>query len=128
MAVGPILPASGTPVRPDPAETDPITLLASLEPEHKEHALLFLSGFSPELFDFILQATEPDTGPSLILDDEPYCTTCGFRVGVFATRGDGWRHYRGDGVTSAAPFETGHQPVIGWRTPPDTDRESTITT
>jgi hypothetical protein len=63
MAVGPILPASGTPVRPDPAETDPITLLASLEPEHKEHALLFLSGYAPELFDFILQATEPDPAP-----------------------------------------------------------------
>jgi hypothetical protein len=127
MAVRPILPASGTPVRQHPAETDPVELLASLEPEHKEFALLFLSGFSSEMFSFIIEATEPDTGPSPILEDEPFCASCGFPVGVFATRGDGWRHYRGDGTTWAEPFETDHHPVIGWRTPPDADSEGTVT-
>jgi hypothetical protein len=123
MAVRPILPAPGTPVRPDPAEISPSELLASLEPEHKEQALLVLRAFSPELFDFLIRATEPDPLPSLILDDEPYCTTCGHRVGVFPTKGDGWRHYRGDGITHAEPFPADHNPVIAWRTPPDPDSD-----
>jgi hypothetical protein len=30
--------------------------------------------------------------------------------------GDGWRHYRGDGITAKAePYDAGHPAVIGWR-------------
>jgi hypothetical protein len=30
--------------------------------------------------------------------------------------GDGWRHYRGDGITvRARPYGAGHPAVIGWR-------------
>jgi hypothetical protein len=35
---------------------------------------------------------------------------------VFPTLGDGWRHYRGDGLTAKAePYDAGHPAVIGWR-------------
>jgi hypothetical protein len=42
--------------------------------------------------------------------------TCGASAGVFPMLGDGWRHYRGDGITAKAePYDAGHPAVIGWR-------------
>jgi hypothetical protein len=117
MALQRILPASGTTSRRVPAQAhDRLDRLAAIDAEHKEMALLFLSGYAPHVFDDVLDATEPITGYSLGDDAEPYCMTCGASVGVFPILGDGWRHYRGDGITAKAePYDSGHPAVIGWR-------------
>jgi hypothetical protein len=117
MALRPILPASSTTGRRVPAQPhDRLDRLAAIDAEHKEMALLFLSGYAPHVFDDVLDATEPITGYSLGDDAEPYCMTCGASAGVFPTLGDGWRHYRGDGITAKAePYDAGHPAVIGWR-------------
>jgi hypothetical protein len=117
MPVRSILPASGTTGRRVPAPAhDRLDRLAAIDAEHKEMALLFLSGYAPHVFDDVLDATEPVTGYSLGDDAEPYCMTCGASAGVFPTLGDGWRHYRGDGITAKAePYDAGHPAVIGWR-------------
>jgi hypothetical protein len=126
MPVPFILPASGTSGRRVIAQRhDRLDRLAAIDAEHKEIALMFLSGYAPGIFDAVIDATEPIaaepvTGYSLGDDAEPYCVTCGASAGVFPALGDGWRHYRGDGITARAePYEAGHVPVIGWR--PDRD-------
>lgn len=122
MSVPFILPASGATGRQDLAEArGRLGRLAAIDAEHKEMALMFLSGYAPDIFDAVIDATEPITaepvtGYSLADDTEPYCITCGASAGVFPTLGDGWRHYRGDGITAKAdPYDAGHLPVIGWR-------------
>jgi len=117
MALRPILPASGTISRRVTVQAHGrLDRLAAIDVEHKEMALMFLSGYAPHVFDDVLDATEPITGYSLGDDAEPYCITCGASAGVFPTLGDGWRHYRGDGVTAKAePYDAGHPAVIGWR-------------
>jgi hypothetical protein len=122
MALRSILPASGTAGWQDLAEErDRLDRLAAIDPEHKEMALMFLSGYAPDIFDEVLDAAEPIaaepvTGYSIADDAEPYCITCSASVGVFPTLGDGWRHYRGDGATAKAePYDAGHPAVIGWR-------------
>jgi hypothetical protein len=119
MALQPILPASDASSRQDLAQAhDRLDRLAAIDAEHKEMALLFLSGYAPHVFDDVLDATEPITGYSLGDDSEPYCITCGASAGVFPTLGDGWRHYRGrgDGISAKAePYDAGHPAVIGWR-------------
>jgi hypothetical protein len=115
MAVTFILPASSIPVRQDPAEAhDRLDRLAAIDAEHKEMALMFLSGYAPHVFGDVLDATEPVTGYSLGDDAEPYCITCGASAGVFPMLGDGWRRYRSDGITAKAqPYDAGHPAVIG---------------
>jgi hypothetical protein len=122
MAVTFILPAFSIAVRQDLAEArDRLDRLAAIDPEHKEMALMFLSSYASHIFDDVLDTTEPVTagpvtGYSLADDAEPYCTVCGASAGVFPALGDGWRHYRGDGITAKAqPYGAGHPPVIGWR-------------
>jgi hypothetical protein len=122
MPVPFILPASGATGRQDlEAAHDRLDRLAAIDTEHKEMALLFLSGYAPDVYDAVIDATEPFTarpvtGYSLADDVEPYCITCGASAGVFPMLGDGWRHYRGDGIiTKAEPYDAGHAPVIGWR-------------
>jgi hypothetical protein len=76
------------------------------------------SGYAPDLLDIILDVTEPITNFSPGDDAEPYCTACGASAGVFPVLGDGWRHYRGDGIIARAePYDPGHKPAIGWRPP-----------
>jgi hypothetical protein len=122
MPLPAILPASSPIGRRVIAQAhDRLDRLASIDPEHKEMALMFLSGYAPDIFDDVLDATEPITpepvtGYSLADDAEPYCTACGASTGVFPTLGDGWRHYRGDGIIAKAePYDAGHPAVIGWR-------------
>ena len=122
MAVTFILPASSAAFRQNPAQArDRLDRLHAIDPEHKEMALIFLCGYAPDILDAILDATEPVTvepvtGYSLADDAEPYCTACGASAGVFPVLGDGWRHYRGDGIaTKAEPYDAGHPAVIGWR-------------
>jgi hypothetical protein len=129
MAVTFILPASSIAVRQGLAEArDRLDRLAATDPEYMEMALMFLSSYAPEVFDAVLDATEPFTGGpvtgySLVDGAEPYCTACGASAGVFPALGDGWRHYRGDGGTAKAqPYNAGHPPVIGWRPERDTVR------
>jgi hypothetical protein len=118
MTLQPILPASCTTGRRVPAQPhDRLDRLAAIDAEHKEMALLFLSGYAPHVFDDVLDAAEPITDYSLGDDAEPYCITCGASAGVFPTLGDGWRHYCGDGITAKAqPYDAGHPAIIGWRT------------
>jgi hypothetical protein len=50
-------------------------------------------------------------------EDEPFCWTCGARVGIFIGHGEAWLHYRGEG-TAADPvelYDAGHVPDVGWR-------------
>jgi hypothetical protein len=122
MTMRSILPASGA-VRHDLTEArDRLDRLAALDPEHKEMALQFLCGFSPTVFDVILNAAEPVGGHSIMDDDaEPFCLTCHQPIGVFPATGEAWRHYRGDGITTKPePYETDHRPALGWRTPAGT--------
>jgi hypothetical protein len=60
MPVPFILPASGPTGRriPVPAH-DRLDRLAAIDAEHKEMALTFLSGYAPNVFDDVLDATEP---------------------------------------------------------------------
>ncbi|HEX8004935.1 MAG TPA: hypothetical protein VF482_00735 [Trebonia sp.] len=63
MPVHPILPASSTSGRRVPH--DRLDRLAAIDAEHKEMALIFLSGYAPHVFDDVLDATEPITGYSI---------------------------------------------------------------
>jgi hypothetical protein len=50
-------------------------------------------------------------------EHEPYCYTCGTRVGIFHDHGDGWHHWRGEG-TAEGPvelYDAGHAPEVAWR-------------
>ena len=115
MALRSILPTSSTTSRRIPAH-DRLDRLAAIDAEHKEMALTFLSVYAPDVFDTVIDTTEPITGYSLGDDAEAYCIACGASVGVFPTLGDGWRHYRGDDITAKAePYDAGHPAIIGWR-------------
>jgi len=91
--------------------------LAASTPRQRTEALLFLSGYAPDIFDTVLDAVEPfdeTTHPDQTA--EPCCTVCGERVGIFLLSGPDWRHYRGE--DPGGPFEIydpGHEPGVGWR-------------
>lgn len=93
--------------------------LSTLGHEQMAAGLAWLAGYRPAVFGAVLDAAEPcDEDDDLTGENEPepYCTLCGDRVGAFPRYGDGWRHYRGDGVTCKAKlFDAGHAPVVGWR-------------
>jgi hypothetical protein len=92
--------------------------LATTTPRQRTEALLFLSGYSPAVFDAILDAVEPSdetADPDADEDAEPTCAVCGERAGIFLLLGLDWRHYRGE--DPGGPFEIydpGHEPVITW--------------
>ena len=84
-----------------------------------EAALALLSMLDPEAFEIAFTAVPPalsDDG-----DDEPVavCRQCGGLAGIFPDRGPRWLHFRGDGITSAAPevYEPGHAPEVIWILP-----------
>jgi hypothetical protein len=84
-----------------------------------EAALALLSMLDPEAFEIAFTAVPPalsDDG-----DDEPVavCRQCGGLAGIFPDRGPRWLHFRGDGITSAAPevYEPGHAPEVTWILP-----------
>jgi hypothetical protein len=52
-------------------------------------------------------------------DLEPYCATCGAKIGHFIDHGEAWHHFTGTG-TVADPnrlYDPGHDPVVAWREP-----------
>lgn len=93
--------------------------LAALEPDRLAESLVFLVGFAPTVFDSILDASEPcldDERPSDEDALEPFCASCGSRVGIFLSRGSEWLHYAGDPADrDVEPCEADHAPVIAWR-------------
>ena len=112
-------PIAAAAVRDQPGDADRLARVAGLGAERMAESLAFLSGYAPGVLDAILTATEPCLDDLLPPDadaQEPYCTVCGARAGVFTARGGDWRHYAGEaGDRTARPFEAGHAPVIGWR-------------
>jgi hypothetical protein len=50
-------------------------------------------------------------------EPEPYCHTCGSRVGIFIGHGDGWHHWRGRGTADSPVelYDAGHAPEVAWR-------------
>ena len=81
-------------------------------------ALAFLSMLDPEAFE--IACTAVPIAPA-DCDDEPIpvCHECGGLVGIFPDRGLRWLHFRGDGITCAAPqvYEPGHVPEVTWILP-----------
>jgi hypothetical protein len=98
---------------------DRLALIAGLDAERMAEGLIFLSGYAPGVLDAILTATEPcldDQFPPDSDAEEPYCTRCGAKAGVFIARGSDWLHYEGDPMEgNVEPFESDHAPAIGWR-------------
>jgi hypothetical protein len=88
-----------------------------LDADRMAECLAFLAGSRPEVFDAVVEATEPrdDRGPDGGPGMEPFCVTCGERAGIFLSRCRDWLHYRADATGDAEPYEAGHEPVIGWR-------------
>jgi hypothetical protein len=109
-------PTDGRPVS-DPGGR--LARLAPLDPDRLAESLVFLSGFAPAVFDSILNATEPcldDERPSDEDALEPFCDSCGARIGIFTSRGSEWLHYTGDPATrDVNPYDSDHAPVIAWR-------------
>jgi len=93
--------------------------LASATVGQMQAALALLSMLDPEAFEIAFTAVPP--APSDDGDEEPIavCRQCGGLVGIFPDRGLRWLHFRGDGITSAAPqvYEPGHVPEVTWILP-----------
>jgi hypothetical protein len=93
--------------------------LAPLDHDRLAESLVFLAGFAPTVLDSILNATEPCLDDERLPDEdalEPFCATCGARVGVFVSRGSEWLHYTGDPANrDVEAYDTDHAPVIAWR-------------
>jgi hypothetical protein len=111
--------AARAPAGRDGDQAGRLARIAGLDGARMADGLAFLAGYAPGVFDAVLTATEPCLDDLFPAGDdalEPYCTRCGAKAGVFIARGSDWRHYAGDAEDrSAAPFETDHAPVIGWR-------------
>jgi hypothetical protein len=86
--------------------------------EQLSAALIFLSAFSPDAFDYAMDAAEAgddSSGPPG--EAEPVCAICGGQIGIFMDRGLAWQHYAGDGKTVGEQriYEAGHAPAVAWR-------------
>lgn len=81
--------------------------------------LAFLAGYRPAICAAGPDATRPRPGDGATAPDgpEPYCTSCGARVGIFLGHGMDWRHFRepGNPGATAEVYEAGHPPATGWR-------------
>jgi hypothetical protein len=104
--------------------------LAATTPRQRTEALLFLSGYAPDILDTALDAVEPfdeTADPDAGEDSEPSCSVCGERVGIFLLLGLDWRHYRGqDPGGPYEIFDPGHEPVVTWRPAADMAAASMI--
>jgi hypothetical protein len=86
--------------------------------EQMKTALIVLSDFSPDAFDYAMDAAESGEDPAAC-DEEagPACAICGGSVGVFLGMGLDWRHFDGDGTTPGKQqiYDPGHVPVVTWK-------------
>jgi hypothetical protein len=86
--------------------------------EQLSAALIFLSAFSPDAFDYAMDAVEPGNDePGTTGEAEPVCVICEGTIGIFLDRGLAWQHYRGDGTTVGEQqiYDPGHAPMVTWR-------------
>jgi hypothetical protein len=80
-------------------------------------ALIFLSAFSPDAFDYAMDAAESeDEEPGATGEAEPVCAICGGNLGIFLEHGLDWQHYAGDGTTVGEQqiYDPGHAPAVTW--------------
>jgi hypothetical protein len=88
--------------------------------EQLRTALIFLSAFSPDAFDYSMDAADElqdDDDPGATGEAEPLCAICGGIVGIFPElSGLDWRHFAGDGTTAGEQrvYDPGHVPVVTW--------------
>jgi hypothetical protein len=86
--------------------------------EQLSAALIFLSAFNPDAFDYAMDAVaSDDENPGATGEAEPVCAVCAGNVGIFLDRGLAWQHYTGDGTTVGEQqiYDPGHAPVVTWR-------------
>jgi hypothetical protein len=91
--------------------------LEAATPLQMKTALIFLSAFSPYVFDHSMDAAEfEDDAPGATGEAEPICEFCGASIGIFLERGLDWLHYAGDGTTVGGQriYDPGHTPVVAW--------------
>jgi hypothetical protein len=85
--------------------------------EQLKTALIFLSAFSPDAFDYAMDAAESeDDEPGATGEAEPLCALCGGSIGIFLELGLDWRHFAGDGTTAGQQqiYNPGHSPMVTW--------------
>ncbi|MGD0705851.1 MAG: hypothetical protein ABSA02_38965 [Trebonia sp.] len=81
-------------------------------------ALIFLSAFHPDAFDYAMDAIESGNDePGATGEAEPVCAICDAKIGIFLDRGLAWQHYTGDGTTVGQQhiYDPGHAPLVTWR-------------
>lgn len=120
MTVRTILPAPSVMGTQYLAEAhDRLGRLAAADTEHKDMALTYLTGYAPQVFDTVFNATEPVTNYDPGEDLEPFCRSCGDPVGVFLAHGSEYKHYKGvlTPGSKPRPYRADHKPAVGWRTP-----------
>jgi hypothetical protein len=86
--------------------------------EQLSAALIFLSAFSPDAFDYAMDAIESGNDePGATGEAEPVCAICDGKIGIFLDRGLAWQHYTGDGTTVGQQqiYDPGHAPMVTWR-------------
>jgi hypothetical protein len=86
--------------------------------EQLSAALIFLSAFSPDAFDYAMDAIESEgENPGATGEAEPVCAICDGTIGIFLDRGLAWQHYTGDGTTVGEQqiYDPGHTPMVTWR-------------
>lgn len=85
--------------------------------EQLKTALIVLSDFSPDAFDYAMDAAESgDEDRGTAREPAPICAICGASVGIFVGLGLDWRHFAGDGATAGRQrvYDPGHVPVVTW--------------
>ena len=87
--------------------------------EQLKTALIFLSDFSPDAFDYAMDAAESghDDPGTAAGEAAPLCAICGGSVGIFLGLGLDWQHFDGDGTTAGKQrtYDAGHVPVVTWQ-------------
>jgi hypothetical protein len=120
MTMRSIIAKGGKSTLPSPAVSacPRLDRVAAASCEQMKTALIVLSDFSPDAFDYAMDAAEcgEDSAPG---DKEggPACAICGGSVGIFLGQGHDWRHFEGDGITAGKQrvYDAGHVPVVTWK-------------
>jgi hypothetical protein len=86
--------------------------------EQLKTALIVLSDFSPDAFDYAMDFAEfgDEDSAASVRDAAPVCAVCGGSIGIFLGRGLDWQHFDGDGTTAGKQriYDPGHVPVVSW--------------